>query len=67
MLDIWAISLPCKQEFTFLGTKAFGLCAGSPHDTVNCYFTGDLWEDKLQTWGNIITEVPLCGSFIYSA
>lgn len=52
LLKIWAIYLSCKQEFTFLGTKTFGLCAGSPQDTVNCYFTAGLWVGKLQTGSN---------------
>lgn len=66
-LNIWVMYLSCKHEVSFLGTETFGLCAGSPQDTVNCYFTADLWVDKLQTGGNIITEVPLCGLFICSA
>ena len=64
LCSIWAIYLGCKWEFTFLDTKTSGFSAGSPQDTVDCYFTADLWVDKLQTGGNIISELPLCGLFI---
>lgn len=57
LFSIQAVYLSCQQEFMLLGTKIFGLCAGSPQDTVNCYFTADQWVGKLQTGGNIITEV----------
>lgn len=64
LFNIWAVYLSCQQEFMFLGTKIFGLCAGSPQDTVNCYFTADQQVGKLQTGGNIITKVDsiqVCG------
>lgn len=48
----------------FLDTKTSGFSAGSPQDTADCYFTADLRVDKLQTGGNIISELALCGLFI---
>lgn len=47
LLNIWAIYFSWKWDFTFLGAKTFGL-SGSRQDTVNCYFTADLWVEIVE-------------------